>query len=259
MFTAIFVFILGLIIGSFLNVVIVRLKAKKQFLTGHSQCPQCGHQLAWLDLIPILSFLFLRGKCHYCKAKISWQYPLMEIATGLIFFIGYWHYLTVSDSLNQLIISYLIYLVFSCFLLIIFVYDLKYYLILDKVSLSALIAAVALNYLLGRPMLNLLLAALLIGGFFLLQFIFSKGKWIGGGDIRLGLVMGAMLGWPMALTALVLAYVIGAVVGLLLVLLKQKSWHSQLPFGAFLAPATWVVYLWGSNIVAWYFKLPALF
>jgi len=243
-----FIFILGLIVGSFLNVVIFRLKQNEQFVKGRSKCLFCKKELKFLDLIPLLSFIFLKAKCRYCARKLSWQYPLVELATALVFLTGFFYYQLFS-------FNYLSYLVFSCFLIIIFVYDLKYYLILDKVSLTALLFAFLANFLLGVNPLNLFLGALILGGFFLAQFVFSKGRWIGGGDIRLGLVMGAMLGWPGVLTALMVAYLAGAAAGLLLIVFKKKVWGSQLPFGVFLAPATWVTLLWGPQLVKWYFNL----
>ena len=242
--------ILGLIVGSFLNAVIFRLKSGEQFVTGHSKCPSCKHPLAFLDLIPLFSFIFLQGKCRYCHQSISWQYPLVELVTALVFIVGYYHFFGLESAAFSP--EYLIYLIFSCFLIIIFVYDFRYYLILDKVSLIALVVAFVLNYLAGRPLLNLALAAVVIGGFFFLQFVISKGKWIGGGDIRLGLVMGAMLGWPMGLVALGLAYLIGAAFGLILMALKKKGLNSQLPFGAFLSLTTWACLLWGQRILEWY-------
>jgi len=258
MLTAFIIFIFGLIIGSFLNVVIFRLKLKEQFIIGHSKCPNCSHDLGFWDLIPVFSFIFLKAECRYCRASISWQYPAVELSTALLFVFGYYHYFSLNAGLiTQLpvLLEYSAYLVFTCFLTVIFVYDFKYYLILDKVSLTAFLAAAFLNILSGKPWQNLLLASLAVGGFFLLQFIVSKGKWIGGGDIRLGLVMGAMLGWPQVLAALFLAYILGSIVGLSLVLFKKKGWKSQLPFGTFLAPATLVVYLWGNSLIKWYFGI----
>ena len=254
MIEAFLIFIFGLIIGSFLNVVVLRLKANEQFTRGRSRCPHCRHFLGFWDLLPVVSFIFLLGKCRYCHKPIAWQYPLVELAAALVFVVGFFHYFPVSYQAAALP-AYLAYLVFVCFLIIIFVYDLKYYLILDSVTLSGFILALLFNLWLGRPLGNLLLASIIIAGFFALQFIFSKGKWIGGGDIKLGLVIGAMLGWPMALTALILAYLLGSVVGLILIAAKKKGWQSEMPFGTFLALTTWAVLLWGDSIVNWYWHV----
>jgi prepilin signal peptidase PulO-like enzyme (type II secretory pathway) len=246
--------IFGLIIGSFLNMVIYRLKSGEKMFLSRSKCPKCHHVLGFGDLVPIFSFILLKGKCHYCRKKISWQYPLVELACTIFFSLGYFKYLSQVYT-EAAVINYAVYLIFCCFLTIIFVYDWKYYLILDKVSLPAFFCAFIINYFLGRPALNLLLASLFVGGFFLLQYVLSKGKWIGGGDIRLGLVMGAMLGWPMVLTALFLSYVTGAVFAIILVALKKKQWNSQIPFGTFLALATVVTLLYGEALTSWYLSL----
>ncbi|HLD27733.1 MAG TPA: prepilin peptidase [Patescibacteria group bacterium] len=248
--TAVLIFILGLICGSFLNAVIFRLKAGEQFIKGRSKCPACARPLGFWDLIPIFSFVFLKAKCRYCRQAISWQYPAVELFTGLVFLAGYFKYLA-GGGLSQWP-QLAVFLVLACFLTVILVYDLRYYLILDKVSLPALAAALLFNFLLGKSVLNMLFAAAVVAGFFLLQFIVSKGKWIGGGDIRLGLVVGAMLGWPEVLPALLLAYVLGSVVGLCLVALKKKRWKSEMPFGTFLSFTAIISLLWSEGIIRWY-------
>ena len=249
-----FIAIFGLIIGSFLNMVIYRLKTGGQMIFSRSKCPKCHHLLGFSDLVPIFSFLFLKGKCRYCSKSISWQYPLVELASAIIFVLGYLKYFQQLVTL-EIAFSYAVYLIFCSFLIVIFVYDWKYYLILDKVSLPVLVMAFIFNYLLGKSLANLLVASLIIGGFFLLQFVISQGRWIGGGDIRLGLVMGAMLGWPKVLTALFLAYMLGAAFALILILLKKKQWNSQIPFGTFLTFSTVVALLYGDNLVDWYLSL----
>jgi len=243
--------IFGLIIGSLLNAIIYRLKSGDKIVYSRSKCIHCKHVLGFKDLFPIFSFLFLKGKCRYCKKRISWQYPLVELATAVFFILGYFRYLYPDQQIFNLS-NYLIFLVFASFLIIIFVYDLKHYLILDKVTLPALIFAFAANFFSGISIVNLLLASIIIAGFFLFQFVISRGKWIGGGDIRLGLLMGAMLGWPQAMVALLLAYIMGAVISLILVGLKKKQFGDQLPFGTFLSFATLITLLYGQAILQWY-------
>ena len=138
---------------------------------------------------------------------------------------------------------------------IIFIYDLRWYLIPDKVILPAGVMIAAANLLLGANWLNLAISGIIGGGFFYLQFILSRGKWIGGGDIRLGLFMGLALGWPFVLLAIFLAYFIGSVAGIGLILSKKKRWGSRVPLGTFLAFSTAVVLLWGKEILAWYLNL----
>ena len=185
---AVFVFILGLIIGSFLNAVIHRLKTKESLITSRSKCVSCNHKLGARDLIPVVSFLFLKGKCRYCNVKISWQYLLVELSTAILFVLGYFLYLSSYCPLNicseiplNILLVYFSYITFCSFLVVIFVYDLKHYLILDKVVVPAIFISLIFNLSLGFNIFNLLLAALIVSGFFMLQFIISKGKWIGGG------------------------------------------------------------------------------
>ncbi|MFH1890921.1 MAG: prepilin peptidase [Candidatus Kuenenbacteria bacterium] len=275
-FICIFVFFFGLIIGSFINCVIYRLHAKKSFLRGRSFCPKCKHQLVWYDNIPVLSFLLLKGKCRYCQKKISIQYPLVELITGILFIIVFiitikqFNNLTILDILLNCSIAQLLMLfrnwVFTAILIIIFIYDLKYCLILDKITIPAMVIALVLNITVRYMQIGLadklfyyfiilLFSGVICGGFFLIQFLVSKGKWIGGGDIRLGFLMGLMLGWPYAIAALFISYIIGSVIGLGLILSKRKTIKSQVPFGTFLGVGTFIALLWGDWIVQKYLNL----
>jgi len=238
------IFIFGLICGSFLNAVIYRLHANKSFLKGRSFCPHCQHQLKTKDLVPILSFIALKGRCRYCQKRICWQYPLVELGTALVFCLLFMYF---GWSLE-----FIFYLIISLFLVIIFVYDFRYHLILDKVSITAIILALVFNLILGFSIISLLLGGLIGGGFFFLQFIVSKGKWIGGGDIRLGILMGFLLGWQKLLVAMFLAYFVGAIFSIVLIFLKKKKLKSHLPFGTFLTAGTFVALLWGQEIIDWY-------
>lgn len=254
-----FIFIIGLCVGSFLNVVICRLPEKRQLVRGRSQCPHCKENLKVQDLIPLLSFFILRGKCRRCRKKISWQYPLVEFFTGAIFLFLAWHFQVVNNLAGPLFFRDL---VFAAALIVIFTIDLRFYLILDAITIPLAVFAFFANFFLLSTSenylgvaLNLILAGVAGGGFFLTQYLLSKGKWIGGGDIRLGILMGFMLGWPGVLLALILAYLGGAAVSLPLVFLKVKQMKSQMPFGVFLSAATFVAMIWGEKIVGWYLGL----
>jgi len=270
------VFIFGLVIGSFLNALVWRLyKSESLWKRARSYCVECGKNLQARDLIPILSFIFLGGKCRYCRKKISWQYPLIELATGIFFVLVFNKYWILSPFWRSPVggdigywpLNYSLILltvrdwIFICFLIIIFTYDYKYYLILDKITVPAMVVAVifniaiALNGLWMFWIIELLAAGIIGGGFFLLQFWVSKGKWIGGGDIRLGVLMGFMLGLPGVLLALFLAYISGAIVGLGLIAAKKKTMKSQIPFGTFLSAASIMVLLYGGPILSWYLNL----
>ena len=243
-FSYLLVAVFGLIIGSFLNVVIYRLHEKKSFLKGHSYCPKCKHGLKPEDLIPIFSFIRQKGLCRYCRQKISWQYPLVELSLALAFCLLFFHF--------NWSWSFVFYLVDVSFLLLIFVYDLKYFLILDQVSLPAIVCVLVFSLVLGIPVLNLILGGLIGGVFFLAQYVISRGKWIGGGDIRLGALMGFILGWEKFLVALFLAYVTGSLISVVLIVWKKRSLKSRLAFAPFLVGSTFLTLLYGQRLLDWY-------
>ena len=241
-------FIFGLFIGSFLNCVIFRLEKREGFLKGRSYCPHCRHPLAWYDLIPVLSFIILRRRCRYCQKTISWQYPLVEIATGLLFL------LIISYQLS--IITYIYYLIIACFLIVIFVYDLKKFIIPDKVLFPAI--AISLLYLIINNQLsiiNYLLSALGAAVFFLVIYLLSKGKWLGFGDVKLAILLGLILGWPKILLALFLSFVIGGIIGVGLIVFLKKKLKSEVPFAPFLIIGTLIAFFWGQTIINWYLSL----
>lgn len=249
-------FIFGLAIGSFLNCLIYRIHEEKTIL-GRSYCPDCRKTISWYDNLPLLSFLFLRGRCRNCKKTISWQYPLVEMITGTLFSLA----LFFNPELQAFNFAFIdlhsfILLLRDWFLIstmiIIFIYDLRWYLILDIISLPSCIIILIFNLYLGIDWKNLLLASIVGGGFFLAQFLISRGRWIGGGDIRLGFLMGLALGWPKIIVALFLAYIIGSIIGLSLIWLGYKKIDSQVPFGVFLSIATIIVLFWGDFILRWY-------
>lgn len=258
------VFVFGLAIGSFLNVVIWRLHSGESAFRGRSYCPKCKHRLDFFDLFPIMSFLIQGGKCRYCRKPISWQYPFVEFATGILFAVAYFisgfDFFAAggSASVGQFLHLLWLWLVISV-MIVIFVYDLKYYLILDKVIYPAIAVAFLASPLLGgenvlwwRAALDCLLAAGLGGGFFLLQYVVSKGKWIGGGDVKIGFLMGLILGIKGLLVALFFSYTIGALFGLVLISFRRKTMKSQLPFGTFLAVGTLIALFWAEPILRWY-------
>lgn len=254
-FFIIIIFILGLCIGSFLNVVILRLEKKETFLRGKSYCPQCKHFLGIKDLIPLLSFIFQKGRCRYCQRKISWQYPLVEFLTGFLFCLFFVKYFFFEKELVSFFVFFIRDLVFICFLIIIFVYDLKYLLVSDKVVFFGIGLALFSSLVFKEPFfLEALLASLCLGGFFFFQYFFSKGKWLGPGDIGIGILIGFILGLSKMILAVFLAYIFGAVVGLFLVFKKKKSWKGEVAFGSFLCGATIIAMLFGDQIIDWYLE-----
>jgi len=248
------IFIFGLAVGSFLNCIIYRLKVDKSFLEGRSYCPKCEHILGWKDLIPIFSFLILKGKCRYCHERISWQYPLVEIATGLLFLLIFNFQFSIFNFQSLLVTSY--WLLVACFLIIIFVYDFKHYLIPDKIIYPAITIAFLYNIFYSYFILHTsdfifhtLFAALGAAAFFLLIVLFSKGKWMGIGDVKLAFFMGLFLGFPNILIALFLAFLVGAIIGLGLIALGKKTLKSEVPFGPFLVIGTFIALFWGDKLI----------
>jgi prepilin signal peptidase PulO-like enzyme (type II secretory pathway) len=255
---SVLIFIIGLCIGSFLNALIYRLETSKKICFGRSICIYCKKTLSWKELFPLLSFIIQKGKCKDCKKKISWQYPLVELVTGFLFLYSFFYVFSFQllyDNWLLAISNLLIYWFIIAVLIVVFVYDLKHKLILDKVMIPGIIIVFVLQLFLGVLLLNLLLAGLIGGGFFLIQFLLSKGKWIGGGDIRLGVFMGFVLSWPNILVGLFIAYFIGAFASVILILSKKKGLKSQVPFGPFLAVGTLVSMFLGSQLVEWYLRL----
>jgi prepilin signal peptidase PulO-like enzyme (type II secretory pathway) len=257
-FILLIIFFFGLVIGSFLNAAIYRLHTGESISRGRSKCPQCRHALAAKDLIPVASFIFLGGRCRYCHKKISWQYPLVELATGLLFVLAYIiessNYRLPTTDYRLLILLLRDFFALSA-LMIIFVSDWLYLTIPDEVVLPAIIIIFFLNLLLGISWIALVLGLLVGGGFFALQYVLSKGVWVGGGDLRLGVLIGVLVGWPFILAALFIAYLAGALVALILLAVKKATPKTQIPFGIFLAPAALVILFWGNNLVSWYLNL----
>jgi len=255
------IFIFGLSVGSFLNCVIYRLvlpnPARRDLggLKGRSYCPHCKHNLGWQDLIPILSFLILKGKCRYCQKPISLQYPLVELATGILFLLIVFHF--SSDFLFSIFC-----LLISCFLIIIFVYDLKHYIIPDRVIYPAIAIALIFNTFYSifiihnsKFLIQSLLSALGAASFFLIIVLVSRGRWMGIGDIKLAFFMGLFLSFPGILIALFSAFLIGAVLGLWLVAFGKKTMKSEVPFGPFLVTGTFIALFFSQPLINWYWNL----
>jgi len=248
------VFIFGLIIGSFLNSLIYRLEINESFLWSRSYCPHCKTILSWKDLIPILSFFILKGKCRYCRERISLQYPLVELATGILFLFPF--FLKLSSFID-LIFYWFIF----CVLIVIFVYDLKHYLIPEKLVYLAILFTLFYHLFKSWTINNLdllfilnLIFAIFPSLFFLTIILISRETWMGWGDFQLSILMGLILGWPNILVALFFAFFIGFFVSLILILLKKKTMKSQIPFAPFLVVGTFLAMFLGKEIINWYLK-----
>lgn len=255
-------FIFGLIIGSFLNVVICRMNTARSF-GGRSACMTCESILCWYELIPLFSFLGLRGRCRNCKTKISFQYPLVEFATGLIFAALFYKFQAIFFSSDILIFSltYAYYAVLFAILVIIVAYDIKHKIIPDVLSLMfGVLAFVGLfffngyQFLIHMPSLLEFASGLLIAFPFFFLWLVSRGAWMGLGDAKLALGLGWFLGLSLGLSALVLSFWIGTIIGVGLVLFKRGyGMKSEIPFAPYLALGTLLAFMFELNLFHIYF------
>lgn len=243
--------VMGLVIGSFLNVAIIRTHEKEEW-GGRSRCVHCKALIRWFDNIPLLSFVALRGKCRSCRRRINIQYPLVEATMAVVMVMSAAVRLAQGGTDDMLWLVLARDWLVGAALVAIFVYDARWYEIPDRFSLPGIAVALLANLALGVSWRSLALGIAVGGGFFLLQYVVSRGRWIGGGDIRLGALMGAALAWPLVAVALFLAYVVGALISVVLIAVRKKTWQATVPFGTFLAPATLVTLLWGEMLLDWY-------
>ena len=261
--------LVGLCLGSFVNALVWRLheqesktkKSKKENLSiarGRSMCPNCNHSLAATDLIPVLSWIMLGGKCRYCSKPISVQYPLVELATASLFVASYIWWPASFDAPQAAI--FVLWLVLLTGFMALVVYDLRWYLLPNRIvyplSMIAGLMAIVKISVSDEPVyafLSTVLAVVLGGGIFYLLFQVSNGKWIGGGDVKLGAVLGLVVGAPAnALLVIFLASLLGSIVSLVLIASKRRKKSSLIPFGPFLIAAAVITVLFGSNILDWY-------
>lgn len=247
-----YIFILGLLIGSFLNVLIDRIPKGKSFAKGRSYCDSCKKTLKWYDLIPVFSFIFLQGKCRQCRSPISFYYPIVELVTASLFVFTF-NFLSSGGIMNQELrimdLGYYFFLIAS--LIVIFFTDLKYGIIPDKVLFVAISISILYLFFIHNSlfMIHLLSG---VGAFllFLLLYLITKGKGMGFGDVKLVFLMGLFLGFLNTTLALYLAFLTGAVVGLILILWgKRKFFGGKIPFGPFLVLGTFISLFLGEKII----------
>jgi len=252
-FIAIFI-LFGMVVASFLNVCCDRLPVGESVVYPPSHCPACQRRLKALDLIPVFSYLWLRGRCRYCQAPIPRRVLWVEIGTGLLFGLVYWRY--------GLSLELLVTLVYSCIFIVLMVIDLEYRLILNKVVYPtiALALLVSILFSLFLPQVEIVpeIREAAIGGgiglgLFLLVVVISRGG-MGWGDVKMAALIGIVIGY-LVFVALFLAVILGGLVAGLLLVLKIKKRKEAIPFAPFLSLATIVTLLWGSYILRWYLGL----
>ena len=259
-----FLFFFGACVGSFLNLVIYRSKTGQPWMTGRSQCESCKQHIAWYDNIPLLSFVFLRGKCRRCRAALSVSHPIVEGLTGVLFLwwylVGFFFFQLTQQPFTML--QPLFWLLVGVVLLFIFMYDYRYLIIPDWTVLT--LTALALLYRMALVLAGIMrhedffwtvCGAVAASGFFYLIWLVTKQRGIGLGDVKLAAPLGLLLGWPVVWVGLWLATVVGAVVGIALIALGKAKFGKPIPFGPFLIIGTLLGLLWGDTLISWYATL----
>ena len=251
-FFLIFSFVLGTLIGSFLNVVALRYNTGMT-LNGRSKCFSCGKNLNWHELIPLFSFIFQWGKCKKCKSKISWQYPIIEFIAGILFVIIFYVFPPTTVEASFITIFYVF---ITCLLLIITIYDIKHKIIPDAlvytfaiIALARLFIAPDLSFII--PSNSAILAGPILALPFALMFWLSKGTWMGLGDAKLVLGIGWVLGIVSGISAIVLAFWIGAIVSVvwMYIVFKKLKSKQEIPFGPYLILGMYLVLLFGIQVI----------
>lgn len=221
-----------------------RIPLHKSVVGYRSHCPKCDIPIKWYDLVPIASWFILNGHCRNCGAPISCRYSLIEFLTGIIFVFC----LLIFNISHSLITA----IIFSCFLVVITFIDIDHQLILDKVLVWLAGTGVAINlWLNSLNILDMLLAALVGGGIMLVIAVASRGG-MGGGDIKFAAALGIWLGWKLTLLTLFLAFILGGLGGVIVLLLKLKGRKDYIPFGPFIALGAFISLLYGNQIINWY-------
>jgi leader peptidase (prepilin peptidase)/N-methyltransferase len=239
----------GLLVGSFLNVVIVRLPRGRSLVAPRSACPACGAAIAWHDNIPVLSFVLLRGRCRACDAPISWRYPAVELATAALFALAYARFGPGLDLAVALpLVSALI---------VITGIDLSHQIIPDVITLPGIAAGLAVALATGRvSWIDSGLGILVGGGVFWAilraSLLLTGREGMGGGDVKLGAMLGAFLGWKVVLLSIFLAVVLGGALAVALLSLRVAGRKDPIPFGPFLAAGGVTGLLWGEHVITWY-------
>lgn len=280
-------FLLGLVLGSFVLVLADRSLTKQSFW-GRSYCTYCKKKIRWYDLFPVFSYILLKGRCRYCQKKLGIEYPMVEVVMGIV--VGFLFWQTIfSPSIFLLDLFSKIF--FMVILAVLFITDLKKMFIPDRIILPAIligfiatliltITKIAYLYyylsqtivgayllpphsdyfqrhalMITQTFLISILSGLAIGGFFWALIIITRGKGMGGGDVKLGAFIGLMLGFPQSLLAIILSFILGAVFSIFLLATGKKHFGQSIPFGPFLVLGSLIALFWGNQILDWYLHL----
>ena len=244
MFEGFFFFALGLIFGSLGNLIIFRLHTSESLFWGGSKCLYCGKKLKWLELIPVASFIFQKGRCRNCETRLSFQYPAVELLSGLLFLFVWLKFPSYSPE-------FFFSLAFWFFLLLASIYDLKHQVLPEEFVLSALVLAMGAKFFFFMDdFFPSFATGFSIFAFFVLLWFITKKQGIGFGDAKMALALGIFLGFPKAVFGLVFSFWLGALVGIYLILFKKAGMKTPIPFGPF---------LFLGNFIAFILNLPGVF
>ena len=241
-FAEILIFLFGIVIGSFLNVCIYRIPKGEDIVKVNSHCMTCGYQLKWYDLIPIFSYIFLRGKCRKCKTKLSCQYPIVEAVNGFMYVLIF--------AVNGLNVESGIYSLMASALLVLSVIDFRTYEIPFGINVFIFILACIHMLLDLARWKDYVIGFFAVSAFLYLLYLLSKGRAIGGGDIKLMAFAGLFLGWK----CIILAFLIGCILGAVIHSIRMKVTDAEhvLAFGPYLCAGLTIAMLFGTNIINWY-------
>ena len=236
------IFLFGITIGSFLNVCIYRIPRGETVVTTPSHCMTCGHKLSWFELIPLFSYIFLGGRCRSCKSHISPQYPIIEGLNGLLYILVF--------AVNGLNVISIIYALFTSALIVLTVIDWRTYEIPISINIFILVLGGLKVVLDFNNFFDYLIGFFIVSGFLLILYMVTGGRAIGGGDIKLMAAAGLLLGWQL----IVLAFLIGCVLGSILHLIRMKvsGADRMLAMGPYLSAGLFIAMLWGNSFINWY-------
>ena len=244
--------VLGMCVGSFLNVCIYRLPVSKSIVHPGSECPECGNPIRFYDNIPVISYLILRGRCRHCRTRISIRYALVEIITGFFAFCVLIEFGTSAQAL--------IYFVFIAALMVVVFIDIDHKIIPNRITLPGIPICFAASFALPGMTIQDSLLGILTGGGSLFIIAWgdkkiTRNEGMGGGDIKLLAMIGALIGWKGVLFTIYFASILGTCVGLVLILQRKKNLKFAIPFGPFLSIGAIIYVFFGDEIVGWYFRL----
>jgi len=248
-------FILGTYIGSFLNVVIIRAPINQSFVTGRSHCMNCGKTLKWYHMVPVFSWLFLRGKCAYCKSKISWQYPLVEFLNGFAWALLSYYMNVICEGMLESPIGFsikcILYIIAASVLIVISGIDIKIYEIPYTTNIILTILGIIALCLDFDNWSLYVIGACSVGGLLFLIQLISRGRAMGGGDVFLMASAGLLLGWKNIILAFMLGCIIGSIIHLTIMRIKKDT-ENMLPFGPYLSAGIFISMVFGDGIINWY-------